>query len=593
VPVRRPPLALIYVTALFLLKATAVAKQEPATAEEVLSRYMQAIGADRFSTITSFVESGDLEGDLTNFGGYHSPQRDHGKEHGTYESYYRSPNLRFNSSMTAKNQVIGASGCDGKISWYIDAFLKRTEFKPTPEKKYGCGEGFQPLLSRLQNAKVKMRLIKEKELDGNMVWEIKVNAPKTPDTETYYFDAETFLLVRSEFMGRRISYSDYRDLNGIKLPFKTTSEFNDSRLVTIVRELKINVPIDGARFAEPEVKGRSVDLNPVAPSEKDSTAGISASPKTTPQTITTEKSKAPLSELPAATKADSIVEVNFPNFTNCPIEELQQTVVELKGLKPATSQEQLANLLDKVGARTLDIARNTPNLISRETVIERQQGSAETRHDFDYLILARIEGKMVDLDEFRVDVKSGEKFQTEEILKKESSDRADLEHASQQLAETSQAPISQGFATSWVHFYPLNRKRATYRYLGEQKMDGRHTLVLAFAQNPELVLSPAIFSYQGKMVPMYLQGVAWVDASDFRILRLRTDLLAPIPEVSLHRLTADIHFGLTQIENVLSPLPLPQEVTVTSTVGATTVSEIHKYSEYRLFRAQSRIVPVP
>jgi len=124
-------------------------------------------------------------------------------------------------------------------------------------------------------------------------------------------------------------------------------------------------------------------------------------------------------------------------------------------------------------------------------------------------------------------------------------------------------------------------------------MDGRRTHVLAFAQKPQSVISPGMVHYRGKRVPMFLQGVAWVDPSDFRILRLRTDLLAPVPEVSLLRLTADIHFGLTRIEKVSSLLSLPREVTVTSEIGGSSVRETHKYSGYRLFRAQSKVVLNP
>ena len=124
-------------------------------------------------------------------------------------------------------------------------------------------------------------------------------------------------------------------------------------------------------------------------------------------------------------------------------------------------------------------------------------------------------------------------------------------------------------------------------------MDGQRTLVLAFAQKPQSVLSPALFLYQGKTTPMFLQGVVWIDASDFRILRLRTDLLSPLPDVSLHRLTADIHFVPTRIEEVPSVLWLPREVMVTSEVSGSTLREIHKYSEYRLFRSQSRVVLNP
>jgi hypothetical protein len=93
------------------------------------------------------------------------------------------------------------------------------------------------------------------------------------------------------------------------------------------------------------------------------------------------------------------------------------------------------------------------------------------QRDYDYLILPRVRDKVVGLDEFRVDLKSGDKFQTDEATKKESSTRTDLERASNDLTrpQSGRPPASQGFATSWVHFYPRNRSQATFRYLGEEK----------------------------------------------------------------------------------------------------------------------------
>jgi hypothetical protein len=361
-----------------------------------------------------------------------------------------------------------------------------------------------------------------------------------------------------------------------------------SSSVKNLREVKINSPIDDARFAEPEIKdgvitpksGAFAKLNSRAlPSKSDVAAASNIAPVTTSATPTIA----------------SVTEVNFPNVTSSAIAELQQTIPELKGLNPAPDQEQLSDLLDKVGTKTLEIAKNTPNLISRENVIQSQQGVGENHRDYDYLIVTHVEGNIVGLNEFRVDLKTGEKFQTDHEMKNGSSTLADLERASHELgaSQGGRPPASQGFATCWVYFYPFNLPEATFLFLGEQKVDGRRTLVLAFAQKPESVVSPGLFLFQGKAAPMFLQGVAWVDASDYRILRLRTDLLLPIPEVSLHRLTADIQFAPTRIEEVPSLLSLPSEVSVTSEVSGLTLREIHKYSGYRLFRTHSKIVLNP
>ena len=76
---------------------------------------------------------------------------------------------------------------------------------------------------------------------------------------TMYFDEETGLLTRlvrstPSPVGRlpvQIDYSDYRDVNGLKMPFKWTMTWLDGRSVFEMSEIQPNVSIDAARFARP------------------------------------------------------------------------------------------------------------------------------------------------------------------------------------------------------------------------------------------------------------------------------------------------------------------------------------------------------
>jgi photosynthetic reaction center cytochrome c subunit len=76
---------------------------------------------------------------------------------------------------------------------------------------------------------------------------------------TLYFDRQTGLLARelrfSETpIGRvptQIDYSDYRDVNGIKFPFRIAYVWLDGRDSIVLDEVKTNVPIDEAKFGRP------------------------------------------------------------------------------------------------------------------------------------------------------------------------------------------------------------------------------------------------------------------------------------------------------------------------------------------------------
>lgn len=289
-------------------------------------------------------------------------------------------------------------------------------------------------------------------------------------------------------------------------------------------------------------------------------------------------------------------EIKIPNFTSCSIADLRRTVPELAHLEPAIDQSPLTALLDNIGAKTIDIANKTPNLISHEEVLTLQHGMT-ARQDFSFLVLQHTTSSLGRVfDEYRVDVKTGEKFQTNTLVKTavtdSSSDSPDLETlpAGSGLAHAGEGPSSQGFVNIWLNFHPSNRKVSDFRYLGEEKMGGHPTLVVAFAQKPGRVPLPSMIQFDGKTFQVFMQGVAWVDPEDFKILRLRMDILAPPPGVPLRQLTSDVQFTEARISEVPSPLWLPREVVITSNVYGNVLRETHSYSDYRLFSARAKIV---
>jgi photosynthetic reaction center cytochrome c subunit len=74
-----------------------------------------------------------------------------------------------------------------------------------------------------------------------------------------YFDQQSGLLVRLVRFGEtplgrlptQIDYADYRDADGVKVPFRWTLARPNGRFTIQVNELKQNVPVDDAKFAKP------------------------------------------------------------------------------------------------------------------------------------------------------------------------------------------------------------------------------------------------------------------------------------------------------------------------------------------------------
>jgi photosynthetic reaction center cytochrome c subunit len=55
----------------------------------------------------------------------------------------------------------------------------------------------------------------------------------------------------------QIDYGDYRDVGGIKMPFRLIFGWLDGRDSIVLKEIQTNVPIDDAKFGRPaQVKGQ-------------------------------------------------------------------------------------------------------------------------------------------------------------------------------------------------------------------------------------------------------------------------------------------------------------------------------------------------
>ena len=72
-----------------------------------------------------------------------------------------------------------------------------------------------------------------------------------------YFDTQSGLLVRQVRYAdspvglnpTQVDYADYREVAGVKMPFKWTVSWLDGRSTTELSEVQPNAPIDAAKFA--------------------------------------------------------------------------------------------------------------------------------------------------------------------------------------------------------------------------------------------------------------------------------------------------------------------------------------------------------
>jgi hypothetical protein len=275
-------------------------------------------------------------------------------------------------------------------------------------------------------------------------------------------------------------------------------------------------------------------------------------------------------------------------YLDATLPELKKTVHELDGLEPAPSQDQLSDLLAKAGVKADELLQRVPNLVSDEAVSETQwtvaQGGAANCTGTDCAHF--LAGAHADRNQ---------KFSSMILTHSEQDNRLMVaEYRTGRNGKPPQgtaAPHFQGFIATWLIFSSSNQVESRFRYLGQQQADGHSTFVIGFAQIPGSVESPGQIIGGKGSIPLLLQGIVWIDQSDFRIVRLRTDILAPQPQVEFQQETSKIVFGPVKVAD--STLWLPQTVEVEMQANGQYLQERHQYSNYRLFEAKSKIILSP
>lgn len=281
-------------------------------------------------------------------------------------------------------------------------------------------------------------------------------------------------------------------------------------------------------------------------------------------------------------------------YTDIPIPQLTKSVKELSGLKPQSDSSQLQSVLQKTGEAINAQLPRVPNLLCREEIAEETQPAGTT------LTTVRVSGNIgANAGSLQGPAPATTKFvlgdwhRFDYIIRasKEEDGSVTLEETRQGSANSAKAPKGTGFAALWMLFAPGNRAESNFRYLGTQKIDGRATHVIAFAQIPGQVRKPSLLDTGAGTIPLLYQGFAWIDTEDFHILRLRTDLRAPLPELNLKRITSIIAFSKVTISQFPEPLWPTKQVEVLWQTNQLEGGEIHRYSKYQLFHATARIVP--
>jgi outer membrane lipoprotein-sorting protein len=240
------------VLCLFVMVAGAVSvwgQTQPQTPlpslDEIVAKYEKAVGGKAaFEKLTSRVSKGSFV-----LGGMGNP--------GSTEIYQKAPNKMVNITDIPGFGVV-SSGTDGKVAWNDTPQYGTQELTGDAGAAMRRGGDFLEQV-RLKENYPKMVLKGKESFEGHDVYVVEAT-PTEGGPELLSFDADSGLLVRSrtQMNGPQgtididTKLSDYREVDGVKLPFTIDQQRSDFSFTIKLTEVKHNVPIDDAKFEKPK-----------------------------------------------------------------------------------------------------------------------------------------------------------------------------------------------------------------------------------------------------------------------------------------------------------------------------------------------------
>lgn len=214
------------------------------TAAQIIDKYLQAVGGAAAAKLTSYTAKGMYSG----YGPEGFPR--------PVEIYAKAPNQK---AVIVRDKESGDNTTvfNGTAGW-ISAPFKPVDVMELHGAELDSVTADAELMfpANIKGALTNLRSSSDFINDRTV---LAVQGNKGAALVTLYFDEETGLLTRMvrstpSPVGRlpvQMDYSDFRDVAGVKLPFKFTMTWLDGRSNFELTEVQPNTIIDGARFARP------------------------------------------------------------------------------------------------------------------------------------------------------------------------------------------------------------------------------------------------------------------------------------------------------------------------------------------------------
>ena len=199
-----------FAVALALLATPSAWTQEPKDANQVIDQYLKAAGGKK---VIAKVQTLSLDGNIVTNSDANS---------GTFSLKIKQPNRYYSETRVAGKTSI--ESYNGKSAWHqLDSGEISTLLGPQALELEAAGQYYNNRLQDLSKHKVGAALKGHAQVNGKDTIEIELTYPTGIQWQVF-FDPQTHLIVQEKAslagVPQEMDYSDYRAVNGLKVPYK-------------------------------------------------------------------------------------------------------------------------------------------------------------------------------------------------------------------------------------------------------------------------------------------------------------------------------------------------------------------------------------
>lgn len=139
-------------------------------------------------------------------------------------------------------------------------------------------------------------------------------------------------------------------------------------------------------------------------------------------------------------------------------------------------------------------------------------------------------------------------------------------------------------------FHPYHAANYDMRCEGLARWEGRLAWQVRFQQRADKPIRDRVYRFgdSGVSHPVALKGRAWIAADTYQIVRLETDIVAPLPEIRLLADRTILDYGAVHFSKDNVDLWLPKRAEVFSDRRGRRYHRVHSFSDYMLFSVGDR-----